>query len=144
MVRACQANCGHTWKALGRGVTNPTDNETQPRETQLASASKLSTHAEYLRCRTWGHAWEEFIPHGTRPHWGELFTLRCTRCTTERHDTINALGALGQRRYVYPEDYSLAKDETPTRDQFRLELAGVLQRDARARVNGRRKRTRVA
>jgi len=56
---------------------------------------------------------------------------------------INALGALGQRRYVYPDDYSLALDETPTRDAFRLELVELLNAESKARVNKRR-RSRVA
>jgi hypothetical protein len=109
-----------------------------------STAVKLHTRAEYLRCRTWGHAWEEFVPHGTRPHWGELFTLRCVRCATERHDVINAYGALGQRHYVYPHDYQLAADETPTRDEWRVELASVLKREASNRSNGRKQRKRVA
>lgn len=95
---------------------------------------------DFLRCRTWGHAWEEFTPRGTRPAWGELFTLRCTRCATERFDVINNLGALGSRRYVYPEGYHLSASETPTRDAFRLELAEVLQRKSRARVAKRKTR----
>lgn len=99
----------------------------------------LSVRAEYVRCRTWGHAWEEFVPRGTRPRWGELFTLRCVRCGTERHDVINALGALGQRRYIYPDDYKLALDETPTRDAFRLELVALLRSETNARVRARRK-----
>jgi len=98
---------------------------------------RLHVAEEYLRCRTWGHAWEEFTPQGTRPRWGELFSLRCVRCGTERFDTINALGALGARRYVYPEGYRIA--DTLTRDTFRLELATVLKREARARVAKRRR-----
>jgi hypothetical protein len=101
--------------------------------------TRLHMRAEYLRCRTLGHAWEDFIPHGVRPRWGELQTWRCMRCATERHDVINALGALGHRHYVYPPDYKLAADDTPTRDAFRVELGKTLQRDARARVNGRAK-----
>lgn len=102
-------------------------------------ANRLTVRAEYLRCRTWGHAWEEFIPRGMRVRWGELFPLRCVRCGTERFDVINALGQLGQRRYVHPEDYSLAADETPTRDAFRVELAGELARQHRTNGRGKRK-----
>jgi hypothetical protein len=104
------------------------------------SARNTGVRAEYQRCRTWGHAWEEFIPRNTRPRWGELFTLRCTRCTTERHDTINALGQLGGRRYVYPDDYRLAADETPTRDELRVALAQTLQREVRERVTRRKRK----
>ena len=106
-------------------------------------ARHSSVHEDYLRCRTWGHAWEEFVPQGQRPRWGELFSLRCTRCATERYDVINNLGALGSRRYVYPDGYQLAASETPTRDAFRVELASMLKRNAHARV-AKRKRVRVA
>jgi len=44
---------------------------------------------------------------------------------------------------VYPDDYSLALDETPTRDAFRLELVELLNAESKARVNKRR-RSRVA
>jgi hypothetical protein len=95
----------------------------------------MANHPAYLRCRTLGHAWDDFIPHGVRPRWGELQTWRCVRCGTERHDTINALGALGQRRYVYPEGYQLAADEPrPSRDALRIELGRMLQRASRGRV----------
>lgn len=106
----------------------------------MANSKRLALRAEYLRCRTWGHAWEEFIPRDVRVKWGELWPLRCIRCGTERFDTINALGHLGARRYVHPEDYALAKDETPTRDGFRVQLAGLLTNEHRG--NGAIKRPR--
>jgi hypothetical protein len=85
--------------------------------------ARINLSAEYERCRTWGHAWEDFVPFGKRPQgWGMRFSLRCIRCTTERHDLIDTLGQLSSRQYVYPDDYSLAKDETPTRAELRLDL----------------------
>lgn len=93
--------------------------KTAPRATGRRSLLAL----EYEKCRTWGHAWEDFIPHGKRPSdWGSRFSLRCERCHTERHDVIDALGRLSTRHYDYPEDYSMAKDETPTREALRLDL----------------------
>ena|SRR5215467_4313861 len=91
---------------------------------------------EYEKCRTWGHAWEDFIPAGTKrpPGWGSRFSLRCVRCATERHDTIDSLGALSSRHYDYPDDYSMSRDETPTREQLRLDLLKQLRTDARTRV----------
>jgi hypothetical protein len=106
----------------------------------MANGHRLHMRAEYLRCRTLGHAWDDFIPHGVRPRWGHLQTWRCVRCGTERHDVINAIGTLGQRHYVYPEGYQLAADERPTRDTCRVELGKVLQREARARINRRKLR----
>jgi hypothetical protein len=65
------------------------------------------------------------------PGWGERFSLRCVRCTTERHDVIDALGDLSQREYHYPDDYRLAKDETPSRQAMRLDLLGQIHRRRR-------------
>lgn len=59
-----------------------------------------------LRCRLYGHAWDEFYPIDlARPVAGWRLSLRCTRCTTERHDLIGRTGDLEGRRYAYPEDY---------------------------------------
>jgi hypothetical protein len=76
-----------------------------------------------LRCRTYGHAWDEFYPDnlGT-PLWGWRLSLRCVRCTAERHDTVDVNGYIGQRRYIYPDDYSMGRDETPTRQEMRVSL----------------------
>ena len=76
-----------------------------------------------LRCRTFGHAWDEFYPDnmGT-PMFGWRLSLRCMRCTAERHDIIDRIGAVGSRQYSYPDGYKLARDETPTREQMRLSL----------------------
>jgi hypothetical protein len=105
---------------------------------EVVVARRLTLRLEYEKCRVWGHAWEDFIPMGKRqPGWGNRFSLRCVRCTTERHDVIDALGDLSQRTYEYPEDYKLAKDETPTRGQLRLELLGEMRSTAR-RTNQRK------
>jgi len=83
---------------------------------------------EYEKCRTWGHAWEDFIPMGKRPaNWGSRFSLRCERCHAERHDVIDGLGRLSTRHYDYPEDYRMSRDETPTREQLRLDLLKQLR-----------------
>jgi len=50
------------------------------------------------------------------------FTLLCTRCGMQRHDTIDSLGELSSRHYDQPDGYKLAADETPTRPQLRLDL----------------------
>jgi hypothetical protein len=76
-----------------------------------------------LQCRTYGHAWEEFFPvdMGT-PMYGWRLSLRCMRCTSERHDTIDVLGRINGRRYVYVEGYQMARDERPDRDTLRKDL----------------------
>lgn len=82
----------------------------------------------FVKCRTYGHSWDEFTPLA-RPN--RVFSwqthLRCTRCTTERHDSYDTLGEVVQREYKYVEGYALA--EKLTRAQFRLEL----RRRARSR-----------
>ena len=100
-------------------------------------ASRVSLRLEYEKCRVWGHAWEDFIPDGKRqPGWGSRFSLRCVRCATERHDVIDHLGDLSQRQYVYPDDYRLAADETPSRSSLRLDLLSDLRKVRRARRAG--------
>jgi hypothetical protein len=95
-------------------------------------AERVLMRVEYEKCRIWGHAWEDFTPAGRRPPgWGERFSLRCVRCATERHDVIDALGDLSQREYHYPDDYRLAKDETPSRQAMRLDLLGQIHRRRR-------------
>lgn len=48
---------------------------------------KIRIRKEFVQCRTYGHAWNEFNPTDSpsKPwaeHW--RITLRCTCCTTER------------------------------------------------------------
>jgi hypothetical protein len=80
-----------------------------------------------LKCRLMRHRWDEFYPDnmGT-PTYGWRLSLRCDRCTTERHDLIDYAGRLipGSRRYIYPEGYRMGRDETPTRENMMLDLFG--------------------
>lgn len=100
-------------------------------------ASRINMRLEYERCRTYGHAWDEFLPLGKRrAGWGSRLSLRCVRCMTERHDTVDALGELSVREYVYPDDYRLGADETPTRAAMRLDL--LKRNRAQARDRARR------
>ena len=107
-----------------------------------------SIRPEYRLCRMFrAHALERFTPRAggyAGPDWGITLHFRCVRCTTERHDTIDNLGELGARRYVYPADYELAADERPTTPELRLEYAAeidelVTARAKRARARKRRK-----
>lgn len=75
---------------------------------KLTRAERAHLRDEYLRCRVIGHQWDEFDPVGMRkPHFGWRLSVRCERCSTERHDLINARGEVGSRSYVYPEDYDI-------------------------------------
>lgn len=87
---------------------------------------------DYIRCRMYGHAWEE---QGlTRPYSGaNSLALRCTRCTTTRYDLVHtATGELDGRSYVYTKGYQRTKDDPlPARNDLRLALLRRLRkRDA--------------
>lgn len=78
----------------------------------------------YVECRTFGHAWERHTPHNapsvSAPN---QITLRCSRCSTVRVDGIDRNGELLGRRYVWPDDYLLRKDEErPSRASLRIIL----------------------
>lgn len=80
-------------------------------------------HLNFVRCRTMGHAWDEFPAalFARKPtvfSWQEAF--RCTRCATEKYESYSLQGQVAQRQYVYPDGYKLA--EKLTRAEFRLEL----------------------
>ena len=93
------------------------------RTTAIVGGDRVGLDQAMIRCRTYGHAWDEFYPDNLGvPLWGWRLSLRCARCTTERHDTIDHIGQVGQRRYIYPEDYSMLRDETPTREQLRVTM----------------------
>ena len=75
------------------------------------------------QCRTYGHAWEEFYPDDLgEPTFGWRLSLRCVRCTGQRHDVIDHIGQVGQRRYIYPDGYHIARDETPSREEMRQRM----------------------
>ena len=56
----------------------------------MANGNHLSVRGRLLEVPNVGSRVGGFTPRGATPRWGELFTLRCVRCTTERHDVINA------------------------------------------------------
>jgi|SRR5215831_6997076 len=61
----------------------------------------------FVRCRSYGHAWDEFAPIDLdAPTYGWRLSLRCLRCGTERHDNLDFKGKLMGRRYIYPQGYS--------------------------------------
>jgi hypothetical protein len=93
------------------------------RTTAILGGDRVGLDDAMLKCRIYRHAWDDFYPDnlGT-PLYGWRLSLRCTRCTTERHDIINAMGALDSRRYIYPEGYQMGRDETPSREDMRLAM----------------------
>jgi hypothetical protein len=79
---------------------------------------------QVVRCRTYGHAWDEFTEGSLGPPMLDWrLSLRCIRCSTQRHDEINLLGEVGSRRYLYPEGYRSAVGEPRmTREDYRQAL----------------------
>ena len=87
------------------------------------------TEYDFVRCRTYNHAWDEFFPIDMeRPWYGWRLSLRCVRCHTERHDIYDYNQQLSQRRYIYPDGYQTPKgEEKPDRAVFREELFSRLR-----------------
>lgn len=81
----------------------------------------MATPTDYYECRHLGHAWDD-IPVTRRPPFGVYIWLRCTRCTTERHDILPSTreGKLLSRKYYYPEGYKLSRDERPSIEELRV------------------------
>jgi len=74
----------------------------------VATVHRIDTSLDltYLRCRSYGHAWDEFAPIDMEAPWyGWRLSLRCLRCQTERHDNIDFKGKVMGRRYIYPDGY---------------------------------------
>lgn len=91
---------------------------------------------EYVKCRSWGHEWDTFNPLRRRAGWGTLLSLRCTRCGTERHDTIDAHGEVSAREYKYADGYQLtgtARGDRATAAQVRVEVLKRLRGERKHR-----------
>lgn len=90
---------------------------------------KVEMSDAILRCKALGHRWADFSPVDMkRPSFGWRLSLRCERCTTERHDLLNSLGELigGGRQYVYVEGYREA--EKLSRPELRMVLRNRIKR----------------
>lgn len=88
------------------------------------SARRRDMTADFLACRTLGHAWDQIAAEHAPAHGGDPWWLRCVRCGTERHDAVSWMtGELVGRSYVYPDGYAGLYGEsfeaTPTRTDFR-------------------------
>jgi len=79
---------------------------------------------EMLRCRTLGHQWDDFYPTSLAPpSFGWRLSLRCARCSTERHDIIShAQGEVLSREYRYVDGYQQGRDERLDRPELRKAL----------------------
>lgn len=106
-------------------------------------AHDLST--SHLECRDMRHSWR---PRGAKwlPEVGVYErTRRCSRCKTERRETLSEGGAVLSRSYNYPDGYQtegigrLAGDSL---DALRLaSLQRELDGNGKGKSNGKRKAT---
>lgn len=73
-------------------------------------------------CRFLRHAWEVFTPldFPNRGLWRRAIHLRCPRCATVRHDALDVHGELISRKYDYPDEYKMDRDDRPTGDELRM------------------------
>lgn len=66
----------------------------------------------FLRCRVYGHAWDQIPPTLADPEYQKLFAwydvLRCISCATERYDGIVLGGRVDNRSYKYPDGYAVS------------------------------------
>lgn len=94
---------------------------------------------EFLLCRMLrAHAFEIFHPlKDKNPGWGRTFHFRCTRCGTERYDTIDSMGEISVRRYVHPPGYRLTGEERPETADLRLQFMRQLRAERRLRTKRR-------
>lgn len=102
---------------------------------------------EYVRCRSWGHQWDDFQPLRRRAAWGTLLSLRCERCSTQRHDTIDSRGEVSSRQYVYPEGYEVAglsRGDRITAPELRREILTRMRRGEKRKNNVVPMRRRVS
>jgi hypothetical protein len=58
----------------------------------------------FLECRDMGHSWRYAGARRTELNSWER-TMRCTRCRTERHQTISTHGTILAGGYSYPDGY---------------------------------------
>ncbi len=81
----------------------------------------------FVRCKTYGHSWDEFRSTGsTRP---ANLTLRCTRCSMQRYDTVSPVtGELVSRSYDRPPGFRTAR---LARSDLRVELLRRLKKRSR-------------
>lgn len=103
-------------------VCNVTNQPDRKGPSLMARRSRV----EFIECKTFGHAWDEYNPpaESLPDRTFDRIALRCTRCTTTRHDHFDKSGEMVARRYSYPDGYRTAADDKPSRAALRLMLTG--------------------
>lgn len=94
-----------------------------PTATDVAEfAASLSE--SFLLCREMGHNWRPYTARWDDEHVVYDRIIRCSRCYTERHQTLSPRGHVLSSGYNYPDGYQshgLGRLDGESRDQIRLE-----------------------
>jgi hypothetical protein len=79
----------------------------------------------HLQCRELGHNWRPWVARRDPEHNAYERALRCTRCRTERWETIGLTGVKLGAHYKYPDNYTapagMGRIVGEGRDALRLE-----------------------
>lgn len=78
----------------------------RPAQADLAQVEEFAAGLpkKYLHCRELGHLWRPYTAR-RHPDGGFERTLRCSRCTTRRHQTLSSRGMVVSSHYEHPEGY---------------------------------------
>lgn len=94
-------------------------------------ASELSD--KFLLCRDMGHTWSPFRASLNQELRVYERVLRCRRCGTKRHQTLDMRGGLQGTHYEYPEGYQAPPGsgafDKDARSSLRLESITRLIKD---------------
>jgi hypothetical protein len=104
-------------------------------KTETASLSVRGLNTDFVKCRGFGHAWDEWFPHDVHPTMGFLSACRCMRCGTQRLNTLNVHGGILNRRYIWPDEYKAVTHMSRGEAQVWLhQTRPIRQRRAKALV----------
>lgn len=80
---------------------------------------------DFILCRDLGHLWRPLSARWSAEDSAYERTMRCGRCSTERHQLLSASGHVLSGNYAYTEGYTAPKGQgrlgTEGRDSLRLE-----------------------
>jgi hypothetical protein len=95
----------------------------------------------HLHCRELGHNWRPWVARYDEEHSSYERALRCTRCRTERWESIGLSGTKLGSHYKYPDGYvapaGLGRIVGEGRDALRLESLhrSITQVDAKSQAS---------
>ncbi len=96
--------------------------------------------ASQLTCRDFAHAWRPLTVRFTEAN-TYVRVQRCTRCRTEREQTLSVSGLILSSHYAYPDGYlaphGMGRMSTDDRGLLRVEsISRLMRRASAAEPNG--------